>query len=192
MPLKLMILFCPVQKNGSEIKTVNFIKESIANRGHESVLIDTFKYNSPVDVNACHQSKSNIAPGSFAGIAKTISKADAFIIISEEDNYGIPKPLTDFMEHFMGEYFHRPSGIITYSSDKYGGVRAATQLRSFLSEIGTVSIPATILIPKVKDFFNGKNEPANKDYCMFMNHFLDDLEWYSLALKEGRRKALPR
>jgi len=31
------------------------------------------------------------------------------------------------------------------------------------------------------------NAPENDDYDMYMSQFLDDLEWYSPALKAGRR-----
>jgi NAD(P)H-dependent FMN reductase len=193
MRLKILILLGPVRKNGCENKAVNFVKDCIVDRGHKSVLIDAFKYKLPVDVNTYHKYRSGKIPAEpFSSLANKISKADAFVIISEEGNYGIPKSLTDLMEHFVGEYFYRPSGIITYSSDKFGGVRAAMQLRSFLSEIGTVSIPSAIRIPKIQEFFTTKNGPVNDDYYMFMNQFLNDLEWYSFALKEGRRKkAIP-
>ncbi|MBW2219976.1 MAG: NAD(P)H-dependent oxidoreductase [Deltaproteobacteria bacterium] len=192
MALEILIFCGQANNNGHETKVMNFVKDSIRKRGHEPVFINPLKYRLPTDVKSYTEDDSGKAPESLSRLAQKISMADAFVVISGEHNYGIPQPLTDLMEHFLEEYFFRPSGIISYSADKFGGERAAIELRSFLSEIGTVSIPTLVRIPSVQNSFNSSGEPVNPDYQQFINHFLDDLEWYSFALREGRKtRSLP-
>ena len=192
MALEILIFYGPTQNNGHEIKVVNFVTEHLKKRGHEVVFIDPLEYYLFTDVKKYREYDPGKAPESLTQLAEKISRADAFIIISGEQHHGVSKPLIDLMENFLEEYFFRPSGIISYSADKFGGVRAAMQLRSFLSEIGTVSIPTLIPIPSVQNAFDTAGEPVNPDYPRFINQFIDDLEWYAFSLKEGRTaKALP-
>jgi len=192
MTLEILIFYGPAQNNGNEIKVVNFVTGHLKKRGHKAVFIDPAEYVLSVDEETDQGRDLEITPESLIELADQISRADAFVVVSGEENHSVPKPLTDLMDNFLEEYFFRPSGIISYSADKFGGVRAAMQLRSFLSEIGTVSIPTQIPIPSVQNTFDSEDEPVNPDYHRFMDQFIDDLEWYALSLREGRNaRVLP-
>ena len=190
MALDILIFYGPAQNNGNDIKVVNFVTGHLKKRGHKAVFIDPIEYGLSADVET--DPDLECAPELLVELADKISGADAFVVVSGEQNQGVPKSLTDLMDNFLEEYFFRPSGIISYSADKFGGVRAAMQLRSFLSEIGTVSIPTQIPIPSVQNTFDSNDEPVNPDYHRFMDQFIDDLEWYAFSLREGRyARALP-
>ena len=89
------------------------------------------------------------------------------------------------------EYFFKPSAIVSYSAGSFGGVRAAIHLRAFLAELGMSSIPSTFPISKVQDSFNEKGVAIDKAYDKRVKRFLDELEWYTLALKKARKKSVP-
>jgi NAD(P)H-dependent FMN reductase len=132
------------------------------------------------------------APEPLETLAEMIRSANAFVVVSGEYNHSIPPPLTNLMDHFLEEYFFRPSGIVCYSSGAFGGVRAAMQLRAFLGEIGTVSIPTLFPVPHVQDAFNDEGDPVNAELHEHFKQFLDELEWYATAIKEARSsRALP-
>ena len=80
-------------------------------------------------------------------LAGRIKAADAFIIVSGEYNHSIPPALSNLLDHFLEEYFWRPSAIVCYSGGSFGGVRAAVQLRAMLCELGTPSIPSLFRFP---------------------------------------------
>jgi len=188
MALNILIFHGPAQNNGNDAKVVNFVRESIEKRGHETLFVDPVEYDVLMDDDMDRGSAPDREAESLTNLAQMISGADAFVVVTGEQNHGIPKPLTDLMEHFLEEYFFRPSGIISYSADEFGGVRAAMQLRTFLAEMGTVSIPTLIPIPRVQNTFNAVNEPADPDFQQFINQFMDDLEWYAFTLREGRNE----
>jgi NAD(P)H-dependent FMN reductase len=53
------------------------------------------------------------------------------------------------LDHFLEEYFWRPSAIVCYSAGQFGGVRAAMQLRMTLAELGMSSVPSIFPIPRI-------------------------------------------
>ena len=117
--------------------------------------------------------------------------ADAFVVVSGEYNHSIPPALSNLLDHFLEEYFFRPSAIVCYSAGAFGGVRAAMQLRAMLCELGTPSIPSLFPIPKVQDAFDEDGTPRDEAYPRRIVRFLDELEWYANALREARKGGVP-
>ena len=99
------------------------------------------------------------APEVLERLAASIRAADAFVVVSGEYNHSIPPALSNLLDHFLEEYFFRPSAIVCYSAGAFGGVRAAMQLRAMLCELGTPSIPSLFPIPKVQDAFDEDGTP---------------------------------
>jgi NAD(P)H-dependent FMN reductase len=95
------------------------------------------------------------------------------------------------LDHFLEEYFWRPSAIVCYSAGAFGGVRAAMQLRAMLGELGMPSIPSIFPIPKVQDAFKDDGTPRELTYRRRVGRFLDELEWYARALQEARKAGVP-
>jgi NAD(P)H-dependent FMN reductase len=161
---------------------LNKLKE----RDHNAVLIDPVEYKLPLLDKMYKEYDKGKAPEPLEKIAEMIRNADAFVVVSGEYNHSIPPALSNLIDHFLEEYFFRPSGIVCYSAGVFGGVRAAMQLRALLAEIGTVSIPTLFPIPKVQDAFSENGEPVNPNYHDYIKQFLNELEWYAVALKEAR------
>ncbi len=65
------------------------------------------------------------------------------------------------------------------------------QLRATLCELGTPSIPSLLPIPTVQDAFDDEGRPKDESYHGRAARFLDELEWYSNALKAARRSGVP-
>ena len=95
------------------------------------------------------------------------------------------------LDHFLEEYFFKPSAIVCYSQGAFGGVRAAMQLRAMLAELGMSSIPSILPFPKVQNLLdeagNLKQEMAGKS----VSRFVSELEWYAEALRTARGKGRP-
>ena len=124
-------------------------------------------------------------------LAGQIKAADAFIVVSGEYNHSIPPALSNLLDHFLEEYFWRPSAIVCYSAGPFGGVRAAMQLRAMLCELGTPSIPSLLPIPKVQDAFDDDGRALDEAYHRRADRFLAELEWYATAIKTARQWGVP-
>ena len=151
-------------------------------------LIDPLDYEFGLLDRMYKEYEGKQAPQHMERLAGMIRSADGFVVTSGEYNHSIPPALTNLIDHFLEEYFFRPSGIVCYSKGMFGGVRAAMQLRALLAEIGTVSIPTIFAIPNVQDTFDEEGNPHNEKYHEYIEQFLLELEWYSRVMKEGRKK----
>ena len=113
------------------------------------------------------------------------------MVVSAEYNHSIPPALSNTLDHFLEEYFWRPSAICCYSAGQYGGVRAAMQLRAMLAELGTPSIPSLLPIPRVGKALSEEGEPAEEWLTKSAGRFLDELTWYAEALRVQRQSGTP-
>ena len=131
------------------------------------------------------------APAVLERLAGQIRGADALIVVSAEYNHSIPPALSNLLDHFLEEYFWKPSAIACYSAGPFGGVRAAMQLRAMLGELGMPSIPSLFPVPKVQDAFEADGRPKDEAYRQRADKFLGELEWYAGALKAARASGVP-
>jgi NAD(P)H-dependent FMN reductase len=131
------------------------------------------------------------APEAMEKLAALYRGVDGFVIVSGEYNHGIPPALKNLLDHFLEEYFFRPSAIVCYSAGPWGGVRAAMQLRMTLAELGMPSIPSLLPVPKVQAAFTDDGTPQDDAWARRSGRFLDEFEWYASALKAARAVGTP-
>jgi NAD(P)H-dependent FMN reductase len=131
------------------------------------------------------------APEVLERLATIIKAADAYVIVSGEYNHSIPPALSNLLDHFLEEYFFRPSAIICYSAGGFGGVRAAMQLRAMLAEMGMSSIPSLLPFPKAQEMLDEHGQPTGDRPGKAADRFFDELEWYANALRAARAQGTP-
>lgn len=188
MKLKYVVFYGSVRSQRQGIKAARFIVNQLKERGHEVGLIDAKEYPLPLLDKMYKEYEPGKAPDVLCKMADLIIPADGYVIVSGEYNHNMPPGLTNLLDHFLDEYFYKPSGIVCYSAGAFGGVRAAVALRPMLAELGMSSIPSVFPIPKVQDAFDENGQPSDPKYNRRVGKFLDELEWYTRALKEARER----
>ena len=113
------------------------------------------------------------------------------MIVSAEYNNGIPPALKNLLDHFLEEYFWRPSAIVCYSAGGFGGVRAAMQLRMTLAELGMPSIPSLLPIPRVGQALAEDGTIKADGTARALPRFLAEFTWYAEALRRQRQGGVP-
>ena len=191
MSLDVLIVYGSVRHHRQGIRAAKFILETCRGRGHTATLIDPVEIQLPLLDRMYKEYESGQAPEVLERLAGQIRAADAFIIVSGEYNHSIPPALSNLLDHFLEEYFWRPSAIVSYSAGPFGGVRAAMQLRAMLCELGMPSIPSLLPVPRVQDAFDEHGRPLDDSYPRRAGRFLDELEWYANALKAARQSGVP-
>jgi NAD(P)H-dependent FMN reductase len=131
------------------------------------------------------------APETLERLADLFRRADAFVVVSAEYNHSIPPGLTNTLDHFLEEYFWRPSAIVCYSAGRFGGVRAAMQLRALLCELGMPSIPSLLPIPEIGKTLDPEGMPLQPWLERSAGRFIDELAWYAQALRRQRTEGTP-
>src|SRR5215471_12431077 len=132
MALKTLIFYGSVRSGRQGIKAARFIHRTCQERGHDVALIDPIEYPLPLLDKMYKEYAPGSAPPTLQRMAALIIPADAYIVVSGEYNHSVPPALANLLDHFLDEYFRKPSAIVCYSAGSFGGVRAAVVLRSML------------------------------------------------------------
>jgi NAD(P)H-dependent FMN reductase len=191
MSLRILILYGSVRETRQGIKAARFIENQLQQRGHKTSLVDAAEQRLPLLDRMYKEYEKGKAPAVLEALAELYRSADAFVIVSGEYNHGIPPALKNLLDHFLEEYFFRPSAIVCYSAGSFGGVRAAMQLRMTLAELGMSSIPSIFPVPQIQDAFDALGHPNKPIFEERVGRFLDELEWYAGALKVARERGVP-
>ena len=192
MSLKLVVLLGSVRSDRQGIKAAQFVRRSFAARGHDVTLVDPAEVGLPLLDRMYKEYEKGRAPQVLEDLAALYRSADGFVVVSGEYNHSIPPALSNLLDHFLEEYFFRPSAIVCYSTGAFGGVRAAMQLRAMLCELGMPSIPSLFPIPAIHKAFDDDGVPRDPATVeRRFARFASELEWYAAALVEARKKGVP-
>ena len=192
MKLRLLVVYGSVRSERRGIRAARFIVSECRTRGHEVALVDPVEYPLPLLDKMYKEYPKGGAPAVMERLAALIVPADGVVVVSGEYNHSIPPALSNLLDHFLEEWFWKPSAIVCYSAGPFGGVRAAMQLRMMLAEIGTVSIPSLFPVPRVQDAFAEDGTPTDPSMRTRVAKFLEELEWYGEALRTHRNRPKER
>lgn len=188
MSLQFVVFYGSVRSQRQGIRLARFITERCRSRGHQAELVDPAVHRLPLLDKMYKEYPPGTAPESLERVAAVVRAADAYIVVSGEYNHTIPPALSNLLDHFLEEYFWKPSAIVSYSPGTFGGVRAAIALRPMLAELGMPSIPSLFPVPHVVKAFDEDGKPQDDAWLERADRFLDELEWYGEALRAARIK----
>ena len=180
-----------VRSDRQGIKAARYVENSLAVRGHDVAMVDPVSVQLPLLDRMYKEYDKGKAPAVLEELATLYRAADAFVVVSGEYNHSIPPALSNLLDHFLEEYFFRPSAIVCYSTGGFGGVRAAMQLRAMLCELGMPSISSLFPIPRVQSAFDEQGTALDQALDGRFGRFAAELEWYAEALREARLKGVP-
>jgi len=185
------VIYGSVRPQRQGIRAAHFIVSELSSRGMRPVLVDPMEKRLPLLERMYKEFEKGQAPPVMEELAELFRSADGFAIVSGEYNHGIPPALKNLLDHFLEEYFWRPAAIVSYSGGRWGGVRAAVQLRTCLAEMGMVTIPSTLPLANVQDTFAVDGTPADPRTAHYARMFFDEFVWYMEALGERRKAGVP-
>ncbi len=188
---RIPVIYGSVRSERQGIRAARFVVAELERRGCEPVLIDPLEYRLPLLDLRYSEYPSDTAPAQLKDLADIYRVADGFAIVCGEYNHGIPPALKNLLDHFLEEYFWRPSAIVCYSGGRFGGVRAAMQLRMTLGELGMPSIPSLLPIPNVGTAFTQDGIPSDSRFTTRNERFFSEFFWYVKALKAARLSGVP-
>jgi NAD(P)H-dependent FMN reductase len=189
--LTIPVLLGSVRRDRQGIRAARLMLEALKARGHAPVLVDPLELGLPLLDRMYKEYPSGEAPPPLEQLALLYRRADGFLVVSGEYNHSIPPALSNLLDHFLEEYFWRPSGIVCYSAGQYGGVRAAMQLRAMLGELGMPSIPSLLPIPRIAKALDEDGQPQADWLPRSLARFLDEFVWYCRALAAARADGTP-
>ena len=191
MSLLVPVILGSVRSDRQGAKAARFITRHLKDRGCETPLIDPLELGLPLLDRMYKEYHKGDAPEVLERLAELFRRADAFVVVSGEYNHSIPPALSNTLDHFLEEYFWRPSAIVCYSGGRFGGVRAAMQLRAMLCELGAPSTPSLLPIPEIGTALNADGHAEVPWLDKAARRFVDELAWYAEALRRQRAEGTP-
>jgi NAD(P)H-dependent FMN reductase len=189
--LNIPVILGSVRRERIGLRVARFVTAALKDRGHQVTLVDPVERPLPLLEKMYKEYPAGPAPPVLEGLAQIIKSADAYVIVSGEYNHSIPPALSNLLDHFLEEYFFKPSAIVCYSASPFGGVRAAMQLRAMLAELGMSSIPSLLPFPKAQEMLDADGKPTGDRPGKSAARFFDELEWYANALRVARERGRP-
>ena len=183
--MRFIIIYGSVRESRLGIRAARLVERTVRERNHTPVLIDPAEYDFGLLERMYKEYPRGEAPEKMEALAEHIGSAHGVIVVSAEYNHAPPAALTNLMSHFLEEWRFKPCLITTYSAGSFGGVRAGVQLRSFIGELGMVSVSRMIPFPNIGSFSEA-GVPGDERASADLTKGLVELEWYADALKRKR------
>lgn len=182
-PMGVLVVYGSVRRDRQGIGLARFLARAVETRGHRAELADPLEIALPLLDRMYKEYRPGEAPEPMQRMAAMIGRADAVCVVSGEYNHGIPPALKNMIDHFLEEWYFRPAGIACYSAGRFGGVRAAMQLRMTLAEVGMPTISSLLPVPGVGDAV-AADGTAKADWLgAAAGRFLDELLWWADAAR---------
>ena len=186
MALRVAVFYGSVRSDRQGIRAARFVTAQLRARGHDVHLVDPLEYPLSLLDRMYKEYAPGKAPEHVERLARVVTAADAYVIVTGEYNHNVPPALANLLDHFLEEYFWKASAIVSYSAGAFGGVRAAVVLREMLAELGMPSIPSVLPVPRVQAAFDEEGRPLDEAWTRRAAKFLAELEWYGEALRAAR------
>ena len=189
MPLDLLIIYGSVRRHRQGIKAARFILEECRGRGHQATLVDPAEEQLPLLDRMYKEYPPGQRPEVLERLAGRIKAADAFIIVSGEYNHSIPPALSNLLDHFLEEYFWRPSAIVCYSAGALRRRAGRDAVAGDALRARDAEHPVAPAGAERAGRLRRRRPAARRGYHRRAARFLDELEWYANALKAARQAA---
>lgn len=116
--------------------------------------------------------------------AKKIDQGDGYVFVCPEYNHGYPSVLKNAVDYLYAEWVRKPASFVSYGG--VNGARSVEQLRLVVIELQMAPLREALHIPDVwgkveKDRFAGDSDDTKQ-----LSKTLDDLVWWTEALRKAR------
>jgi NAD(P)H-dependent FMN reductase len=75
-----------------------------------------------------------------------VSRADAFVFVTPEYNFGVPPSLINALDFLSGEWAYKAAGFVSYGGAS-GGTRSVQMAKLVLTSLKIVPLPEAVSIP---------------------------------------------
>jgi len=117
-----------------------------------------------------------------------VKEADAYLVITPEYNHSVPGVLKNAIDSVFLSFAlrNKPIASVGYSGGIAAATRAIEHLAHIAIEADMAPLRSSVLIPFVRQAFDSAGEPVNPMTEAALSITLDDLAWWSNALKAAR------
>jgi NAD(P)H-dependent FMN reductase len=191
---RILVFYGSYRADRMGLRLADYVVAALNGRGAAAELIDAKAVGLPMLDRMYKEYPPGQAPAAMQALADKIRRADAFVFITGEYNWGPQPGLKNLTDHFLEEWFWRPAAIASYSAGRFSGVRSGTIWHSILSEMGMVVVSSTLAVGPIAQTLDEQGRPTGSSGEAVQRafpRFADDLAWWTEAARAQRAKKAP-
>jgi NAD(P)H-dependent FMN reductase len=161
-------------------------ERAIAHGGFDVELIDLAEVNLPMMDEPNHPRLRSYVHQHTKNWSATIDRADAFIFVVPEYNYGFNAPIKNAIDYLHFEWQHKALGFASYGGVG-AGTRAVQMLKQVVTALKMVPVFDAVSIPFVQQFLDEDRRLApNEIMESAATAMLDELARWTASLRSLR------
>lgn len=188
-PLKLVVFVGSCRTGRMADRLKRYVVGQLDKRGHQVTVIDPEEQPELLAVRKpLHfHGPGETPPAWLSKLHEHVLAAQGYVVLCPEYNRCIAPALGSAMDHFPPDsYRHKPCAIVAYTIGVGAGLAAAMQLRSFLGELGMVTVPFISLNAKVQTLLSEDGSVTDDHFSERMAKLFGELEWYGAAISNHK------
>jgi NAD(P)H-dependent FMN reductase len=191
---RVLVFYGSYRSDRRGIRLADYLVRRLRSRGEDVEFIDAKAVGLPMLDRMFKEYPPGRAPEAMANLAAKIRRADAFVFVVGEYNWGVQPGLKNLTDHYLEEWFWRPAAIASYSGGRLSGTRSSFAWRNILAEMGMVTISSTLAVGPITGTLNEAGEPIGEAGAALERAFppfADDLAWWTEAAGTQRQHKAP-
>lgn len=192
MTHRILVLYGSYRTDRLGIRLARYLVRELNGLGADAELIDAKAIDLPMLDRMYKEYPEGEAPPVLEELAGKICKADSFIFVTGEYNWGVQPGLKNLTDHFLEEWFWRPAAIASYSAGRFSGVRAALAWHGTISEMGMVPISSSLAVGGIDTTLDADARPVGDGGAALARafpRFAAELAWWTEAAQVQRQGA---
>jgi NAD(P)H-dependent FMN reductase len=164
-------------------------QRAIAHGGFDIELIDLAEVNLPMFDEPNHPRLRQYVHQHTKDWSATIARADAFIFVIPEYNYGFNAAIKNAIDYLNAEWKHKPVGFVSYGGVG-AGTRAVQMLKQVITALSMVPVFDAVNIPFIQQFLDDERKLQPNDIMeTAATTMLDELVRWTASLRALREPA---
>jgi NAD(P)H-dependent FMN reductase len=164
-------------------------ERAIAHGGFDVELVDLAEVNLPMFDEPKHPRLHEYVHQHTKDWSATIQRADAFIFVIPEYNYGFNAAIKNAIDYLNAEWQHKPVGFVSYGGVA-AGTRAVQMLKQVITALKMVPVFDAVNIPFVQQFLDADRKLQPNDIMeAAATAMLDELVRWTAPLRTLRQPA---
>lgn len=164
-------------------------ERAVAHGGFDVELVDLAEINLPMFDEPKHPRFRQYVHQHTKDWSATIERADAFIFVVPEYNYGFNAAIKNAIDYLNAEWQHKPVGFVSYGGVA-AGTRAVQMLKQVITTLKMVPMFDAVNIPFVQQFLDEERRLQPNDIMEgAATAMLDELVRWTVSLRSLRDPA---
>jgi NAD(P)H-dependent FMN reductase len=139
-----------------------FRDSAVAHGGFDVELIDLAQLNLPLLDEPNHPRMRRYVHQHTIRWSRTVERADAFVFVTPEYNFGYSAALKNAIDYLSGEWADKAVGFVSYGGVA-GGTRAVQQLKQVVTALRMVPVAESVNVPFFSQFIDADGRVTPSD-----------------------------